>query len=306
MSPTAMPSTPMPATAILEFNKILLPVDLQAATPRVVHQAAVVARQYNSEIVLLHVVTPMSYAAGNLTGNYIPATREDLLAELLRQAERQLDQALKPELQGLAVKRVLRKGDPAEEIVRTAREEKAGLIVMPTHGFGVFRRFLLGSVAAKVLHDSEVPVWTGAHLEEKPEHDFAVKNILCAIDLSAHSATTAARAAALAAKFGAELKLVNVVPGQSVEVLGPDGEAFPEWTEAVTTATAQRMAKLQEQIGTKAAVLMETGDPPKAIAQAAKNSKADLLIVGRRAPGKHLGGTAYGIIRESHIPVLSL
>ncbi len=296
----------MPALAMLEFNKILLPVDLQAPTPRVVHQAAVVARQYNSEILLLHVVTPMSYAAANLTGNYVPATREDLLAELLRQAERQLDEALKTELAGLAVKRLLRKGDPAEEIVRAAREEKAGLIVMPTHGFGVFRRFLLGSVTAKVLHDSEIPVWTGAHLEEKPERDFALKTILCAVDLSAHSGATASRAAALAAKFGAELKLVNVIAGPRVDGPGPDGEAFPEWKEALTIATAQRMAKLQEQIGTKAAVLMETGDPPKAIAQAAKDSRADLLVVGRKSPGKHLGGTAYGIIRESHIPVLSL
>ena len=42
----------------------------------------------------------------------------------------------------------------------TARDEKVDLIVMSTHGHGVLYRFLLGSVAAKVLHDSDCPVWT--------------------------------------------------------------------------------------------------------------------------------------------------
>ncbi len=39
---------------------------------------------------------------------------------------------------------------------------------MPTHGYGPFRRFILGSVTAKVLHDADCPVWTGVHLEEAP------------------------------------------------------------------------------------------------------------------------------------------
>ena len=36
---------------------------------------------------------------------------------------------------------------------------------MPTHGLGKLRRFILGSVTAKVLHDLEAPVLTGAHVE---------------------------------------------------------------------------------------------------------------------------------------------
>ena len=40
-------------------------------------------------------------------------------------------------------------------------------MIMPTHGYGVFRRFLLGSVTSKVLHDLGCPVLTGAHLTEQ-------------------------------------------------------------------------------------------------------------------------------------------
>jgi hypothetical protein len=34
------------------------------------------------------------------------------------------------------------------------------MILMPTHGYGPFRQMLLGSVTAKVLHDSKCPVLT--------------------------------------------------------------------------------------------------------------------------------------------------
>ena len=56
--------------------------------------------------------------------------------------------------------------------------------MMPTHGRGPFRRFVLGSVTAKVLHDAPCPVWTSAHLDENstpmPSN---LSNILCAVDL---------------------------------------------------------------------------------------------------------------------------
>lgn len=53
------------------------------------------------------------------------------------------------------MKRVLRSGEPAAEIVAYANNHDSDLIIMPTHGYGVFRRRLLGSITAKVLHDSD-------------------------------------------------------------------------------------------------------------------------------------------------------
>lgn len=49
-------------------------------------------------------------------------------------------------------------GAAGEEIVRLARKRKADMIVMGTHGHGVIGRALLGSVAQRVVTDSEVPV----------------------------------------------------------------------------------------------------------------------------------------------------
>lgn len=49
-------------------------------------------------------------------------------------------------------------GSPAAELLRAATREKAHLIVMGTHGHGLIGRALMGSVAQRVVTDSDVPV----------------------------------------------------------------------------------------------------------------------------------------------------
>ena len=289
---------------MLRIGKILLPIDFQDPSKRVVHQAAAIARHFHSEIVMLHVVTPLSYSAAMIEGNYVPANLGDLLKELIGQAQKQLDQALGPEFDGIAVKRMLLEGDPALTIVQTARVEKADLIAMPTHGYSAFRRFLLGSVTAKVLHDSDCPVWTGAHLEEEPAREFSIRNILCALDLSPHSVKTVQWAAQMAAEFGARLTLAHITSGMEIYGPGPY-QVDPSWTEALVSSAKRQLANLQQEVGTKAEVFIGSGDVSKLLSHAAVQSSADVLIIGRPPSGR-LRATGYGIIRDSSIPVLSV
>jgi len=82
------------------MNRILLPVELPHAEPRVVQQAAFLARHFHSEILLLHVVTPFSYPAGVLeSGHEIMA--KDLHAEIIKRAQNDLDQSLRSDSMGL-------------------------------------------------------------------------------------------------------------------------------------------------------------------------------------------------------------
>ena len=289
---------------MLKIGRILLPIDFQDPSKHVVHQAAVLGRHFHSEIVMLHVVTPLSYSAAMIEGGYVPANLGDLLKELLRQAQKQLDRALEPELEGITVKRVLIEGDPALTIVETARVEKVDLIAMPTHGYGAFRRFLLGSITAKVLHDSDCPVWTSAHLEEKPVREFSIRNILCAVDLTPHSAKTVQWAGQMAAEFEARLILAHITSGMEIYGPGPY-QVDPSWTEALISSANRQLANLQREVGTKAEVFIGSGDVPKLLSHAAKQTSADVLIIGRPPSGR-LRATGYGIIRESYIPVLSV
>jgi nucleotide-binding universal stress UspA family protein len=288
------------------MNKILVPVDFSNASRTVVHQAAFLARHFHSEIILLHVLSSLSYPTG-LVESGDELTVRDLHAETVQQAQKDLDQSLPPELAGITVKRLLLKGDAAREILETARNEKVDLIMMSSHGHGSFYRLLLGSVAAKVLHDSDCSVWTDAHVEEAPAREFTIRNVLCAVDLKPHSRHTVSRAAEFAAAFNASLTLVHIT--SSVETFGPGGSYVdPVWKETVVGLAANDIAKLQQDAGTKAAVIIDSGNVRELLNRAAKKTNADVLVVGHMPVGGHLGqnGSGYGIILESHIPVLSL
>jgi nucleotide-binding universal stress UspA family protein len=76
---------------MLNIKKILLPVDFPVASLDVVHQAATLARHFHSEIVLLHVVTPLSHAAG------VPEDKDKLAGWELAQG----DHCRGPETAGL-------------------------------------------------------------------------------------------------------------------------------------------------------------------------------------------------------------
>jgi nucleotide-binding universal stress UspA family protein len=195
------------------------------------------------------------------------------------------------------------KGDPAWAIVRIAEEESADLIMMPSHG-STFEQFLLGSVTAKVLHRTERPVWTGAHAEQSSVQKFAIRNVLCAVDLGPRSEEAVSWAAPMAAEFGARLTLAHVTA--SVEFWGPGGNYVnQEWKKALVDDASQSIAKLQEDMGIKADVFIGSGDVAKVLSQAARQTKADLLVTGCYPYGGHLRTHGYGIICAVPIPVLS-
>ena len=92
---------------------------------------------------------------------------------------------------------------------------------MPTHGYGPFRRFLLGSVTAKVLHDAICPVWTGPHMESAPDYSTVrFQNIVCVIDLGLHSREVLCWAGGFAREFGARLSIVHAIPSSATRLGG--------------------------------------------------------------------------------------
>jgi nucleotide-binding universal stress UspA family protein len=229
---------------VLSIRKILLPVDFPHASLGVVHQAAALAHHFHSEIVILHVVPPLSHGTA-LPEDAPKLTASELLARAVQEAQKNLNQSLGPEFDGLSIQRVLAKGDPARAVVQTAAEEKADLIMMPSHGY-TFNQFLLGSVTAKVLHGTECPVWTGAHVEGSLMQEFAIRNVLCAVDFKPHSHKTVTWAAQMATKFGGRLTLAHVTA--EVELWGPGGSyANQEWKEDLVGAASEHLEGIYRQ-----------------------------------------------------------
>jgi len=288
---------------MLNIKKILLPVDFPLASLVVLRQAATMARHFHAEIVLLHVATPLSHAAG------VPADPHemqnwDLLAAVKSQAERQGDLSLGSKLDGLVIRYKVLEGDVAAAIVQTAQDEHTDLIMMPSHSF-TFSQFLLGSVTAKVLQGTECPVWTNAHTQESPVQEFSPRRVLCAVDFGPRAGLAVAWAAQFAAEFGARLTLANVTA--SVELWGPGGNLVDRtWKDDLVANAHEQMAKLQKETGTQAEVFIGSGDVAKVLSQAAAQTKADLLVIACYPYGGRLRTHGYGIICAVQIPVLSV
>ena len=288
---------------MFSIAKILLPVDFSERAIQAARFALPLAERFNSEIILLYVLPPYrEFGAIEMAG-----VMTDMLANRRSDAEQRIVGFLREELAPHRVRRLLLEGDPAWEIVDCAHREEAGLIMMPTHGYGPFRRMLLGSVVAKVLHASDCPVWTTTHAEALPSGKAALKRILCAIDSGPSEAGVLNWSAQLAAEFGAQLTLVH-----AMAELDPRTEGYyfsPEWRKFLVDSAEAEISTLQEKAGTRAEVVLTMGPGPEMICEEARKAEADLLVIGRGADAGILGrltGRAYSIIRQSPCPVVSV
>ena len=100
-------------------------------------------------------LTPPHYEFGALEIGGSMLT--ELYTNRAAQVEKELETFLAAELAGTEARRVVLEGDPARQIVEYAHEENVGLIVMPTHGYGPFRQFILGPSRPKCCTTRIVP-----------------------------------------------------------------------------------------------------------------------------------------------------
>lgn len=134
----------------LEFGKILVPVDFSDCSRAAVEFAARLAKKFGSEFVLVHVVD--SYlGTGDLLLDMVRIQtnfEKEALMELERWAK---EIEPKPQV-------IVRIGAPAHEILETAKEIAATVIVIPSHGRSAIARFFIGGVAERVVRHANCPV----------------------------------------------------------------------------------------------------------------------------------------------------
>jgi nucleotide-binding universal stress UspA family protein len=140
------------------FRRILMATDFSPASETAFAEAARLAREWNAQLLLLHVYeTPAGAAVPYLPANgYL-----DSLVAARTEAENRMEDLLSREaLRDLNVRATVSKGVPDWQIAETAIREQADLIVMGTHGRRGPARWFLGSVAASVIARAECPVLT--------------------------------------------------------------------------------------------------------------------------------------------------
>lgn len=291
---------------MLNIENILFPVDLSEPCRAAAPFVRWLACRTGARVTMLHVLEMPQPYYSDLT-SFLSLVD---MGEMLRLRKAPFDAFLAGEFQDLRfVRRILRFGDPVQLILEYARKLRVGMIMMPTHGMGTFRRLILGSVTAKVLHDAECPVWTDAHIESagaEHVHPERCSKILCGLNLQEDAARVLKYAAELAQILGAELRLVHAVPAsESLTTKYFDAELVT----ALTETAGAKIAELQSAAGTSAQVVIRGGEPAHVIRDAAIESQADLVVIGRGVLTEKLGRLrtqCYAIIRDSPCPVWSV
>jgi len=285
------------------IENILFPVDF---SPSCVAMAAYVKRAAGlnkARVSLVHVVDPASYSGFELYSR----PPSDVAEEHRNIGRDRLDSFLTAEFPLAECPRILVSGDAATEIAQVARDTRFDLIIMPTHA-GLFRQMLLGSTAAKILNDADCLVLTSRHAQTIAPRPLEHREWLCAIGLSSNSEKVLRLASQAAREANAKLSIIHAVQGG-----GPDLPIQLDLREQVRSVereeASRRIAELQQIVGTDAAVRIAFGSVKEALLEAARQSDADVLIIGRSPrPGAHgrMRDLTYAMVRDSPFPVLSV
>ena len=289
------------------FQRILFPYDFSEPAKALAPAVAAMARRFEASVQVLscfhfapdYVVAPRFHEAEASRPVAIPYTAE--VQELRRQRAEEQKGFAAGALAGIRWTARLEDGDPARAIEWVAQHEKTDLIMMATRGVGRFRRLMLGSVTAKVLHDVACPVWTNVHAAEHgmlPATRYG--SILCAVSLGPESQATLRMAGRFAREWGAQLCLLHIDAPRAAEperaVMEAMGRGFEEAMGEEVPGELPRLRILDAPL-------------PEGIRHVAVEEGADLLVIGRGHLRGDLGRAwshVYEVIRESPCPVLTV
>lgn len=140
----------------LRFGKIVVPIDFSACSMKALDYAKGLARQFDSDLVLLHSVHMDYYVASDEYARYdFPL----LMAQAEKAAKGQMSDLVRQiKAEGFKIETSLEMGHPGDQICNRAERRQADLIVISTHGRTGLKHTLIGSTAEFVVRHASCPV----------------------------------------------------------------------------------------------------------------------------------------------------
>jgi nucleotide-binding universal stress UspA family protein len=233
----------------------------------------------------------------------------DLADDLFKRGEKYYEEYLKDIAkrvleQGVKTEAEVRTGDAAEEIVAVARERKARMIALASHGRSGISRWMAGSVASELIRESPVPALiVGPHALEQGPGAGAIRRLLVPLDGSEMAETALPLAAELAVALDAEVYLAQSlrfvtqafmfgVPEVTIENVDQQIE------EAAKEYLTKTKAKLPQGVTAKTAVVR--GLPAESLIDLIAERDIDLVVMATHARGG-LAKLAFGSVADRMI-----
>ena len=282
--------------AAVTFEHILVPTDFSEISQRALDYAKAIAKQGNSELLLVHVDPPANLIIP-------PEAAWVDLSEVQSLQEEQMEQsgaALRSE--GFRAQAISVTGALYDELLSTVKQYKVDLIVLGTHGKKGLERLLLGSDAEAVLRRANCPVLSvGPAVPNLQGKTWRIREIICATNLRPGSAEVVAYAHKLAALYEAELVLFHVRSSSEPEA-DVDWVSFEEAFHHYVS----------EDLGTRSWLRsrLASASPATNIVDLAKQRGSDLIVMGAHPTSSmatHLPrGTAAKVLAEAPCPVMTI
>lgn len=291
------------------FRKIIIPLDGSPLAENALRHVLQLAPPSSAELILVNVIETYRYSA--TTMEMAPV---DVLRYLRSSIEAYMDnQRRQLEAQQYVVQAYIMEGDAAGGILEVAAATDADLIVMTTHGRSGVVRWTLGSVAERVLHNAQLPVWlVRENTRVIPLRD--LQRILVPLDGSAMAEAALEQAQRLAQQSGAELLLLRAVPE-------PDDinrrMIFATESSAQTVLTTWRnhaeqyldsVAQEQMAAGIAARTLVTSGAPVRSMLDTISAEQVDCIVMATHArlgfERVLYGSVAAEVLRHAECPLL--
>lgn len=298
---------------MIEIRRILCPTDFSPCSEHAFRHALVLARWFESQVEVLHVVQQvLPHGDDTPTVPSWALLNPETCAALRARVENFAAPAAEA---GVATEVVVREGDAAGEVLRAATDRQADLVVLGTHGRGGFQHLVLGSLAEKVLRRCACPVLTVPPQAPDGPARVPFAKLLCAIDFSPASLLALRYALSLAQEANAELLLLHVV--EELPEVEPSSYSplfdVPGYRRALEGAALDRLrALVPEEARTwcRPQELVGHGKAWREILRVARERGTDLLVMGVQGRGALdlalFGSTTHHVVRGGACPVLTL
>ncbi|HVO92361.1 MAG TPA: universal stress protein [Terriglobales bacterium] len=293
------------------FTRLLIPLDGSKTAEQAMPWARRFADSFKLPVELLAVVD-----VGTLLTSSERARRFDNLVEQASRESKAYLERISGRFAGSRVKRSVEQGSAADLIIEKAVADKSTLIAMTTHGRSGLNRWLLGSVAEKVLHATTNPLLlVRAAVTGKAEGEAVPRSIVVPLDGSELAESVFPIVANIATKLGLEIFLLRAygnpygpfTSGGGYYAVNVD-ELMKEIRDEARNYLEEKMAELQKQGVEKISYLLQEGDAADEIVSVANHTPESLIVMcshGRSGVKRWvLGSVTETVVRHSNRPVL--
>jgi len=270
------------------YNKILIPLDGSKTAEKVLPYARYLAGKFNIPVELLAVVDIAEMAA------HISAEKARLLDTMIENGMRSSETYLRgvaATFHGAKVECTVEKGRAEDTIIEKGAIDNARLIAMATHGRSGLNRFLLGSVAEKVLRGAANPLLLVRATEEaKSEGEAAFKTMIVPLDGSELAESVLPAVAGMAKDLGLEVLLFRAYHIPYNAYAGDDGYYAVNYDELISSVRDEA----NEYLAKKVAEVKKLGIEKVTSMSAEGFAGDEIIALGRKTPDGLIAMCSHG------------